>query len=146
MYLVLEEISYFQYFPLRSLTLIRYLTFRNVCSYQLHVASCLFAEVDGLSHLVEMDEITGIVDVHEMTETDTSKICEVTGSIEFDGRVNDVAEVIDATNVTEMIKLAEKEDEGSRKKGFCQKIISACIPRVKTFCLGKTTPINVVKI
>lgn len=99
-----------------------------------------------------MDETTESTNVREMAETDESKICEVTGSVEIAktaGRVDDGAEVTDAadaTKVTEMVDLAEQEEEGPGKKVFCQKIISASIPRVKTFCLGKTTPINVVKI
>ena len=80
-----------------------------------------------------MDETTESNNVREMDETDESKICEVTGSVEIAetaGRIDDV-------------DLAEKEDKGPGNKVFCQKIISASIPRVKTFCLGKTTPIKI---
>ena len=104
-----------------------------------------------VTYLVEMDETTESTNVREMAETDESKICEVTGSVEIAktaGRVDDGAEVTDAadaTKVTEMVDLAEQEEEGPGKKVSCQKIISASIPRVKTFYLGKTTPINVVK-
>ena len=123
------------------------LSYRNIRSYQLRVAACLVAEVGGVSYLVEMDETTESANVPEMTETDKSKISEVTGSVEIaetSGRVDDVAEVTDtadATSVTEMVELAEKEDKkGPSKKVFCQQIISASIPRVKTFCLGKDNP------